>query len=61
MTLEMKPEGERRRGRPRKRRYEDVEGDLREMQVAGWKSKAVDREVWRRIVEPVSYTHLQVR
>ena len=42
MALERKPEGVRRRLRPRRRWYEDVEGDLREMRVAGWRSKALD-------------------
>jgi hypothetical protein len=41
---ESKPEGNRRRGRPRWRRWEDVEKDLREMRVKRWRQKAVDRE-----------------
>ena len=33
MSLKRKPEGVRRRGRPRRRWYEDVAGDLRQMRV----------------------------
>ena len=44
----------RRRGRPRRRWCEDMEGDLREIRVVGWRSKVLDRE------ESVSYTHLDV-
>ena len=35
----------------RRRCYEDVEGDLREMQVPGWRSKTLDREEWRRVIK----------
>ena len=42
MALERKPDGVRRRGRLRW--CEDVEGDLRKMRAAGWRSKAVGRE-----------------
>jgi len=34
--FENKPEGNRRRGRPKLRRLEDVEKDLREMKVKRW-------------------------
>jgi hypothetical protein len=35
--LESKPEGSRRRGRPRMRCLEDVEKDLREIKVKRWR------------------------
>ena len=42
--FESKPEGSRRRGRPRLRWLEDVEKDLWEMKVKRWRQKTVDRE-----------------
>ena len=45
-TLESKPKGRRRRGRPRLRWLEDVEKDVLEMEVKLWRQKAVDREDW---------------
>jgi hypothetical protein len=39
----------RRRGRPKMRRLDDVSADLRKMGINEWKSRARDREVWRRI------------
>ena len=45
--FESKPEGSRRRGRPRLRWLEDVEKDQWE-KVKRWRYKAVDRENGRR-------------
>jgi len=42
--FESKPRGRRRKGRPGLRWVEDVEKDLRETKVKGWRRKAVDRE-----------------
>jgi hypothetical protein len=48
---ESKPEGGRRRGRPRQKWLEDVEKDLREMKVKRWRQKAVDREEWAFVIK----------
>jgi hypothetical protein len=41
----------RRKGRPRMRRLDDAESDLKKMEVKGWKEKMRDREQWRLVVE----------
>jgi hypothetical protein len=41
----------RRKGRPKKRWLDDVESDLKKMEVKGWKEKMRDREQWRLVVE----------
>jgi hypothetical protein len=33
------------------RRLDDVESDLKKMEVKGWKEKMRDREQWRLVVE----------
>jgi hypothetical protein len=43
-------EGGRRRRRPRKRRLQDLEEDLRVMQVGRWWEEVQSKEDWRRIV-----------
>jgi len=45
-----KPEGSRRRGRPRLRWLEDVEKNLREMKVKRLRQKAVSRKKWAFII-----------
>jgi hypothetical protein len=41
----------RRKGRPRMRWLDDVESDLKKMEVKEWKEKMRDREQWRLVVE----------
>jgi hypothetical protein len=40
-----------RKGRPRMRWLDDVESNLKKMEVIGWKEKMRDREQWRLVVE----------
>lgn len=48
--FEQQPEGNRKRGRPRKRWKDDVEEDLKIMKIENYKQKALDRERWRMII-----------
>jgi hypothetical protein len=41
----------RRIERPRMRWQDDVESDLKNMKMKGWKEKMRDREKWRLVVE----------
>jgi hypothetical protein len=41
----------RRKGRPRMRYLDDVESDLKKMEVKEWKEKMRDRKQWRLVVE----------
>jgi hypothetical protein len=47
-TQEM--EATRRKGRPKKRRKEDVERDLQVLRVRRWRELVTDRRKWREIV-----------
>jgi hypothetical protein len=50
-TTTRKTRRRRRRGRPRLRWLKDVEKNLREMKVKGWRHKAVDREKWASVIK----------
>jgi hypothetical protein len=41
--------GGRRRGKPRKRRLDDMEDDLGKTGVKRWRIKAMDRRGWRKM------------
>jgi hypothetical protein len=49
--LEWKPMGRRNRGRPRKRRIEDVEEDIQTMGIRGWRKLCKERTEWKKIAE----------
>ena len=46
-------DGKRKVGRPNIRWIDGVERDLKALRVQGWKSKAVDRDEWRKIIGAV--------
>jgi hypothetical protein len=41
----------RRIGRPKVRWLDDVQQDLQTMRIEGWRGKAQDRDLWRRIAQ----------
>jgi hypothetical protein len=45
------PGAGRRRGKPRKRRLDDVEDNLWKEGIKGWRIKIMDRTEWRKICE----------
>jgi hypothetical protein len=51
----------RRKGRPKMRWLDDVEGDVNKMEVKGWIERMRDREQWRLVVEFKAHPGLQRR
>jgi len=51
IILEWKPMGRRIRGRPRKRRIEDVKEDIQTMGIRVWKKPSKKRMEWKKITE----------
>ena len=56
ITLD-KPEGRRRVGRPNLRWMDEVMWDAERLGVRNWKSKAKDRDGWRRLLESAKTLH----
>jgi len=50
-VLEWKPTGRRNRGRPKKRRIEDIEEDIQIMGERGWRKLCKERAEWKKITE----------
>jgi hypothetical protein len=50
-VLNSSPEGRRSRGRPKLRWLDDVEGDMRAVNIVNWRSLTADRDGWRRCLE----------
>jgi hypothetical protein len=47
----VKPEGKRKKGRPRMRWMDVVEKGLRNLGVVNWKTKTQERNGWRKFLE----------
>ena len=56
ITLD-KPEGRRQVGRPNLRWMDGVMRDAERLGVRNWKSKAKDRDGWRRLLESAKTQH----
>jgi hypothetical protein len=52
-----KPEGLRLVRRPRKRWLDEVEQDLKQMGVRGWRKRAQNRDEWRGILKETKVLH----
>ena len=52
-----KPEGRRQVGRPNLRWMDGVMMDAEKLGVRNWKSKAKDRDGWRRLLESAKTLH----
>jgi hypothetical protein len=50
-VMEWKPMRKRNRGRPRKRRIEDIEKDIQIMGIRGWRKFCKERAEWKEITE----------
>jgi hypothetical protein len=51
MLMDINMEGQRKKGRPKKRWYEEAQKDLREKGVQNWRTKAKDRKKWKEIIK----------
>src|SRR5262249_6622850 len=51
LQINCKTIGNRARGRPRKRWIENVDEDIKKLQVNNWKRVAEDRQQWRNVVQ----------
>jgi hypothetical protein len=47
----VKPEGKRKKSRPRIRWIDGVEKDLRDLVAVNWKTKAQERDGWRKYIK----------
>lgn len=43
------PIGQRTRGRPRKRWWDEIEDDIKAMKISNWRGKCTDRKIWKEI------------
>ena len=50
-AYQQKPEGRRLPGRPRMRWQDDVESDLRQLNIRNWRRRAQDRNDWKTVVK----------
>jgi hypothetical protein len=51
------PEGKSSVGNPRKRQLENVQNDLKKMDVIGWRKIGKDRDAWKLILKEVRVLH----
>jgi hypothetical protein len=47
----VKPEGKRKKGRPRMRWMDGVEKDLRNLGVVNWRARAEEIDGWRKFLD----------
>lgn len=54
--LHWKPIGRSKRGRPKMRRLDDVEDELKSMNIRGWRRRVEGRDEWKKIARKAN-TH----